>query len=511
MGFTPSGPTPMPPPHEPARTVYPPTFNGSLLQRRNGTVVRQWCVLDGSAAPAPAPSMTWVADDAWFEERVQWYMLNAPVLNVTRPATKYQPPQLWSIRGCCPAAASMWPDRHGHRCCSEKWHRLLQLRPVGGMDLHELASRLPSGRSVVIIGDSMGQQQFVALLCLAWSSAGFEYRMHSCDDDPELCSAADATRPAGGDTDESRSGEGASASRRSSNGSSPLVWATITRQAAHPGSQQSEDAARRWRLRLLLLHGRAVDSLLALADDAAGDSQPHDGAASTTPAMAGTRSSELERRSSTGWSTVLGPAQRASVLLFNAWQHALPSRASFTAMLKRVARRWPHTSIVLTEALLNHFPGGSYIMAGRYPGASCPVLSPMMRWEYPVMYPCVCDQWWTPRADARQMSSERYVANANGVDNRMIDAVNEWLRNVTSVTSAQSPATGPRLLRLSDLFRGRGEAHVEWAWNPFVSKGRGSQRDCLHLCVRPPRPRQWRAEAHHLCYTTCRQNDYRMP
>ena len=191
-------------------------------------------------------------------------------------------------------------------------------------------------------------------------------------------------------------------------------------------------------------------------------------------------SRQLER----SWNALLGPAHSASVLLLNAWHHALPSRTSFAKMLDGVARRWRKVSIVVTEALFNHFPGGSYVMAGRYPAASCPVLSPMMRWEYAVMYPCVCDQWWTSRADAAHVSSDRYVPNPNGVDNRMIDGVNAWLRNLTSTRSRAAAGAGARLIRLSDLFRGRGEAHVEWAWNPYLSKGRGSQRDCLHLCVR---------------------------
>ena len=110
----------------------------------------------------------------------------------------------------------------GHRCCTDKWHRLLPLRPMGGASLEDAAKALPSHQTVLIVADSMGQQQvetavvdisdittrtddicnapphtieaitpsaqpppplqFVALLCSAWTTPGFGYLMRDCGD-----------------------------------------------------------------------------------------------------------------------------------------------------------------------------------------------------------------------------------------------------------------------------------------------------------------------------------------
>eukprot|EP00966_Prymnesium_polylepis_P072961 1694459-Prymnesium_polylepis.1 len=42
---------------------------------------------------------------------------------------------------------------------------------------------------------------------------------------------------------------------------------------------------------------------------------------------------------------------------------------------------------------------------------------------------------------------------------------------------------GLHVLRLAEIFAGRGDAHAEMAWNPWAHGH--SQRDCLHMCVAP--------------------------
>ena len=39
---------------------------------------------------------------------------------------------------------------------------------------------MPSGELVILMGDSIGRQQLVSMLCLAWASEGFEYAVHKC-------------------------------------------------------------------------------------------------------------------------------------------------------------------------------------------------------------------------------------------------------------------------------------------------------------------------------------------
>eukprot|EP00966_Prymnesium_polylepis_P317219 7328816-Prymnesium_polylepis.1 len=164
--------------------------------------------------------------------------------------------------------------------------------------------------------------------------------------------------------------------------------------------------------------------------------------------------------------------------------HAPKLCASFTAMLAAVSRRWPAVRIVLSEALYNHFPGASYNIGGRYPKASCTVLSPRMRWEDPFIGVLEWLSGEGRRAHGLSPSTASIVPGANGLSNDKIEAFNTWLGTLPANVGEQDAV---RVLRLAELFRGRGDAHTEWAWNP-ADRGkthRISQRDCLHLCVAP--------------------------
>jgi hypothetical protein len=61
-------------------------------------------------------------------------------------------------------------------------------------------------------------------------------------------------------------------------------------------------------------------------------------------------------------------------------------------------------------------------------------------------------------------------------------------RREIPIHSRGIPARRFHVLRLAEIFHGRGEAHVEFAWNPFASArlhSQWSERDCLHLCIAP--------------------------
>ena len=96
-----------------------------------------------------ASSLHWQADAAWYWRQV--------------------------TRGCCPAALKVHTeanphcclDKIDHYCCSQRRGAIQPLRPVGGMSWIEAASALIN-RTIVLTGDSITEQQFISLLCLAW-------------------------------------------------------------------------------------------------------------------------------------------------------------------------------------------------------------------------------------------------------------------------------------------------------------------------------------------------------
>ena len=70
--------------------------------------------------------------------------------------------------GCCPAAEIVFAkDKPHHRCCNSTRDSIRPLRPVGGCGWRDATAI----GSLFLFGDSMMEQAFVALLCLAWSEA----------------------------------------------------------------------------------------------------------------------------------------------------------------------------------------------------------------------------------------------------------------------------------------------------------------------------------------------------
>ncbi|KAJ1448944.1 hypothetical protein M885DRAFT_622969 [Pelagophyceae sp. CCMP2097] len=94
-------------------------------------------------------SLGWVEDTVWYDARVASDTARAP-------------------GGCCPAAVAVYENRYTaihFRCCA---HGVGKLRPVGGATWADFLKRNGTS-SVLLTGDSLGEQHFLALLCLAWA------------------------------------------------------------------------------------------------------------------------------------------------------------------------------------------------------------------------------------------------------------------------------------------------------------------------------------------------------
>ncbi|KAL7557454.1 hypothetical protein ACA910_009270 [Epithemia clementina (nom. ined.)] len=102
-------------------------------------------------------------------------------------------------RGCCPYAQKLYNQSYayvGYRCCQDRLDRIAPLRPVGGLTYSKLMERfnnaaaaaategnnnnknnndnntnetfVPRPISILIQGDSLAEQHYLALLCHAW-------------------------------------------------------------------------------------------------------------------------------------------------------------------------------------------------------------------------------------------------------------------------------------------------------------------------------------------------------
>ncbi|KAJ1448577.1 hypothetical protein M885DRAFT_574132 [Pelagophyceae sp. CCMP2097] len=96
-----------------------------------------------------AGSLGWVEDAAWYDARVASDAARAP-------------------GGCCPAAVAVYENRYAathFRCCA---HGVGKFRPVGGATWADHLKRNGTS-SLLLSGDSLSEQHFLALLCLAWA------------------------------------------------------------------------------------------------------------------------------------------------------------------------------------------------------------------------------------------------------------------------------------------------------------------------------------------------------
>ena len=125
----------------------------------------------GSPASLPAPP-SWQLDAAWYQQRIDSDATRAPA----SPATAASPA---TPAGCCPAAVALYRGRYDDfRCCTDRLGKLARLRPIGAFGWLR-ASPYVANASIYFVGDSLAEQHFLALACLAWATPGFELRLIS--------------------------------------------------------------------------------------------------------------------------------------------------------------------------------------------------------------------------------------------------------------------------------------------------------------------------------------------
>ena len=110
------------------------------------------------------PIVTWSRDPDWYEKRSKVDLERAP-----------------ESKGCCPAAFSIYSDV-GHdrtvRCCTGRKYHIEPLRPTGGLNFSNANARdILSQKTIVLLGDSMAEQQGISLICLAWAQGATVMRM----------------------------------------------------------------------------------------------------------------------------------------------------------------------------------------------------------------------------------------------------------------------------------------------------------------------------------------------
>ena len=342
-----------------------------ILKQLNDSAVAEWLARyrtsnNGRQDTATA-GVRWEVDQEWFAAQTSRNMLRS------RPARG----RLYGNhleQGCCPAAVVVYRQRRGFRCCGEKLHRLLPLRPVGGMTLEEAASRLPSNTTLFFVGDSMSEQQIVSILCHAWQSPGFSFVLQQCPglrhrDPPfrlEYHGTSDSYEIQKDPDPNATSLTRAVCSEAmkylfddvgcSANSKEKLFFSAVV-----TGPDPS------WQLRLVSVPWGP-------------DLWRNCSSARSAPETAEARNSDIAR--------LLHEAP--AYFVYNGWQHGLPPLARLERYLASMWQRWPSVQIVLTEGILSHYPGGVYLPYGRFPEGSCLPISPQMRWETSQVV-CSCD------------------------------------------------------------------------------------------------------------------------
>ena len=301
----------------------------------------------------------------------------------------------------------------------------------------------------------MVEQQFVALLCLAWATPGFRFEA--------LTPRGHGATPDSPDRATSRDHNSSTASELLGSWSAVLVseersWnVTLVFQKLD---------AKWWVLTTSLANSTIAPSL---SERIFGSTAGHSRAESETAA------------------TVL---DGSTALLTGGFHHRVPRPEVLFAFLRRILWAWPQlASVVVSENLYNHFPGGEYLI-NSYPKAT-----PPMREYVHYLYPnvsslstAVCDQWRSP-VDTTSASYTKAKLNLGekplppGVSYFESAAYNhEVQRALPHAVRKHQALQRVRLLRLAELYRGRGDAHVEYLEE---NTGRHSRRDCFHLCVAP--------------------------
>jgi hypothetical protein len=359
--------------------------------------------------------------------------------------------QQQASKGCCPYAKFFYEHRYanvGHRCCHEKWWNnnttsinptttmMDPLRPAGGLEFDEFLmefllpflnddpteNNMKRDFSILLQGDSLAEQHFISMLCLAWSSS-LPISIHLDGVDP----------------------------RKWLNGNykTRLQWANQLNMTINF-------------LRVDVPKLAPASLLVNSGDDEArrGD---HNGNYLQEPDVVILG----------GWHH--GGLDQLETFLTNVTR--LRSTSSSPKKSKPT---------IVVEALPNHFPGGRYRGDQNYPqvtldaamnhttmttSSSTSIASrsqPSPSSVLPLQQQPVCDST-SFQADPNINGILRYLLKYNN-DNGTTAAANGKNRRMMS------------LLRVEHLFHHRGNAHVGWIPKGTV----GPQgRDCLHYCMAP--------------------------
>ena len=188
---------------------------------------------------------------------------------------------------------------------------------------------------------------------------------------------------------------------------------------------------------------------------------------------------------------------RADALIIGGFHHLVPVPSFFIAFLRAVRVAWPALRVVVTDNFRNHFPGGTY-SRGRYPPAKPPtttiIANPAKVGEFrSVTAPC--DQWNIPYNRELLEYANFGRKPVMGVGPPGIMAFNNRVERAFFAARSGGEGAhltaggGVHLLRVAELYEGRGDAHVEFLeedLEPHTPAGpKPSKRDCLHLCVAP--------------------------
>ena len=287
----------------------------------------------------------WRMNRSWFAWRLQEDANRDKVVLGDRRSTQGVRHPI-TYRGCCPAAFELYRGRSGFRCCTQKLHEIVPLQPVGGSDWAAIAQRIPSNSTIVLVGDSMVQQQFISLICLAWAERGFRF---------------ESLRRTGGRT------------------GGDIRKANATTQAAGPEDRSGmEELGEVWEADVVrddgqwLAHLVLSNLLVHVRQDGTVWSSPSVRAAMAAGAVSSSLSHANARRTAhEGEGDGAALLSRASYLILGGWQHVLPTPDGLQGLVERLGVAWPALRLILVEAMPSHFPGGHYkgTTYGRYPAA----------------------------------------------------------------------------------------------------------------------------------------------
>ena len=254
-------------------------------------------------------SLSWHLDYAWHAARREADARRATLSNATSIIAP----------GCCPAVVEFYGTKDktnssaavANRCCTNRLdaHKLPPLRPFGGVSYREfIRSALAQHEqpSILMIGDSLGEQLMLAMLCKAWSEG---YKV----------SFADISYPS------------------NAMGFATAV-ATIRNTRHHETHNSSAGALAALEVRFARFQNPPTPDEIRSA--VAGGNESHV-----------LLQSWFERSVTHGWS--------ASRILSHAQQ-----------MIASIVRLRPSAHLVAMDARAQHFPGGKWRSDARYPPAN---------------------------------------------------------------------------------------------------------------------------------------------